>query len=320
MKWWRPLFWTVCVLGTSVTVAADFDVPVLPAGSHVPLRLLEPVGSHSHRSGSQLAMEIARDVEAGGKIVLPRGTPVLAEVVHAAKSGGFGRPGELTLAARYATLDQRIVRFRALLVGAVAADRHGAVTAARVAGEATSAAHSVRVLLPDGSTGGGGGAGPAVAGLLVMTAVRGKDVRVAMDREFVAETASDEAFGTGSAQPPVTAVQPAASKIVFFRPRKAAGMLLNFIVRENETELGKLLNGSYFEIDVAPGLHRYVVHSETQDVLTIEAVAGATHYVVATSDAGVLVRRPNLAPSDELAFQAVAAKLRALPSLPAQQE
>lgn len=98
---------------------------------------------------------------------------------------------------------------------------------------------------------------------------------------------------------------PAAGKgqIVFFRPSKFVGSAIGFKVREGETELGKLGNGNYFFIDVEPGTHEYVVHSETKDILPLEIDAGETYYVQGSISMGVMVGRPNLSPADKTKFE-----------------
>ena len=74
-------------------------------------------------------------------------------------------------------------------------------------------------------------------------------------------------------------------------------------MRDGETELGKLGNGNYFFIDVEPGTHEYVVHSEVKDVLPIEVDAGEVYYVQGGIGMGVMVGRPNLAPADKTKFE-----------------
>lgn len=110
-----------------------------------------------------------------------------------------------------------------------------------------------------------------------------------------------------------TGIQPPAEgmgQIVFFRPSKMLGAALGFIVREGETELGKLRNATYFVAQVAPGAHAYVVHSEAKDVLNIEVEAGETYFVTGTLGMGIVAGRPNLSPSTQEAFEAVAKKLK----------
>jgi hypothetical protein len=98
---------------------------------------------------------------------------------------------------------------------------------------------------------------------------------------------------------------PASGKgqVVFFRPSKFVGAAIGFKVREGEAELGKLGNGNYFFIDVEPGTHEYVVHSEAKDILPLEVDAGEVYYVQGGIGMGVMVGRPNLAPSDKTKFE-----------------
>lgn len=99
-------------------------------------------------------------------------------------------------------------------------------------------------------------------------------------------------------------------QIVFFRPSKFKGAAISYKVREGETELGKLNNGAYFVVQVAPGAHAYTVHSEAKDVLNLEVEAGETYYVVGGISMGFMAGRPNLSPATEADFQAAAAKLK----------
>ena len=97
--------------------------------------------------------------------------------------------------------------------------------------------------------------------------------------------------------------------MIFFRPSRFVGAAVGFIVREGDKELGKLRNGKYFVIHVTPGKHAYVVHSETKDVLTIDADEGETYYIAGSVGVGFLAGRPNLAPSDQATFEAAKGKL-----------
>lgn len=112
----------------------------------------------------------------------------------------------------------------------------------------------------------------------------------------------------------VGAPQEGKGQIVFFRPSKFVGGAVGFIVREGQTELGKLRNGNYFILAVEPGTHQYTVHSEAKDVLTLEIEAGETYYVQGTISMGVFAGHPNLSPSDQAAFDAISRKLK--PSKP----
>jgi hypothetical protein len=130
----------------------------------------------------------------------------------------------------------------------------------------------------------------------------------------VAETATAPAAPTTALSEKVTAAigtpGPGKALVVFFRPGKFVGAAVGFKVRENDVELGKLRNGNYFAIEVEPGQHSYVVHSETKDVTTIEAEAGETYFLSGSISMGIMAGRPNLAPSDAAAFEDVLPKLK----------
>ncbi|WP_153067130.1 hypothetical protein [Steroidobacter cummioxidans] len=98
--------------------------------------------------------------------------------------------------------------------------------------------------------------------------------------------------------------------VVFFRESKFTGMAVSFKVREGQTELGKLSNGSYFVANLPVGAHEFTVHSEAKDVLNIEVEPGETYYIQGSVSIGIMVGRPNLAPSDEATFNAVKGKLK----------
>lgn len=98
--------------------------------------------------------------------------------------------------------------------------------------------------------------------------------------------------------------------VVFFRPSAFKGAAIGFIVREGETELGKLRNGNFFTLQVAPGKHDYTVHSEAKDVTTIEAEEGETYFLSGEINMGFMAGRPNLSPSDLEGFKAAFPKLK----------
>lgn len=98
--------------------------------------------------------------------------------------------------------------------------------------------------------------------------------------------------------------------VVFFRPSAFKGGGINFKVRENDVELGRLRNGNYFTLQVAPGKHEYVVHAENKDVTAIEAEDGETYFISGEVNFGFMSGRPNLAPSNIDAFKAAFPKLK----------
>ena len=111
---------------------------------------------------------------------------------------------------------------------------------------------------------------------------------------------------------PATIAAPSGDNgtVVFFRANKFAGGAVSFKVREGEQELGKLSSGTYFIATVPTGPHAFTVRSEAKDVLNLEVERGETYYVQGSVSMGVLVGRPNLAPSNEADFTAMKDKLR----------
>ena len=108
----------------------------------------------------------------------------------------------------------------------------------------------------------------------------------------------------------IPAPQAGKGQVVFFREKKFVGAAMSYKVREGEAELGKLSNGSYLVLEVEPGTHQYHMQGETKDVLTLDVEAGETYYVQGGISMGVLAGRPNLSPSDQAAFEALAPKLK----------
>jgi hypothetical protein len=113
-----------------------------------------------------------------------------------------------------------------------------------------------------------------------------------------------------SASTPVAPPSGDMGTVVFFRESKFVGGAVSFKVREGETELGKLSSGTYFTTQVPVGPHAFTVHSEAKDVLNLEVERGETYYVQGSISMGVLVGRPNLAPSDAATFNALKADLK----------
>lgn len=82
----------------------------LPAGSQVPLRTLQEVSSKTARKGDLVKLEVAEDYVIDGRVVLPRGTPAVAELTLAEKKGWMGRAGKLAARMLYLELPTGPVR------------------------------------------------------------------------------------------------------------------------------------------------------------------------------------------------------------------
>jgi hypothetical protein len=138
--------------------------------------------------------------------------------------------------------------------------------------------------------------------------------------EASAEAATTEPAPAASAAPAgelnatvqaaIGAPEAGKAQVVFFRPSKFVGGAVKFKVREGEVELGKLGSGRYFVANLEPGAHVFTVHSEAKDVTNVELEAGETYFMAGSISMGVMVGRPNLAPSDAAAFEAALKKLK----------
>lgn len=121
------------------------------------------------------------------------------------------------------------------------------------------------------------------------------------------QEASEAVAATNGKIPPPPAGK---GQIVFFREKKFAGSAIRYKVREGEAELGKLSSGTYFVHATDPGAHEYTVHSEAKDILNMEVEAGETYYVIGGVTMGLFAGHPNLSPSDQVAFDGMAEKLK----------
>jgi hypothetical protein len=103
---------------------------------------------------------------------------------------------------------------------------------------------------------------------------------------------------------------PGKALIVFFRKSEYAGGAISYIVREGQTELGRLSAGSYFVAAVDPGLHTYATHAERRDDMQIQVEAGEIYYVCFELDVGIILYQPTLMPTEEWLFDEQSPRLR----------
>ncbi len=104
----------------------------LAANTAIELETVDPVSSRTSKTGDFFKLKVHADVlGADGAVLIPAGTPAVGQVVHAARSGGGGKGGELILAARYVELPQGQVKLRSGF-GAAGKARVGATLATSV--------------------------------------------------------------------------------------------------------------------------------------------------------------------------------------------
>lgn len=145
----------VAVTETSAPAPAVTTV-LLPANSAVPMRFLTAVSSATYVRGQRFELQLTDDITVGDKIVLPAGSIVIGEVIHAQKAGMLGKAGELIIAARYVTLGERQIKLRAQMMRT--------------------------------------GQDKTVAALMLVPFIRGKDLVFSAETEVIARTVTDETF------------------------------------------------------------------------------------------------------------------------------
>jgi hypothetical protein len=100
--------------GTLVTV---------PALTPLYVRIDAELSSKKSRNGDRFPIHVDEDVRIGDVVVIPAGSVGEGEVIHAAKSGGGGKPGELLVAARFIRVGEQEIRLRSFSLGAKGRDR-----------------------------------------------------------------------------------------------------------------------------------------------------------------------------------------------------
>ncbi len=87
----------------------------LHANSLVPLRMMESLNSDSTAPGTHFRLEVTDDINVDDTVVIPAGSIADGEVIHAAKSGMFGKAGELSISARVLHVGERVIHLHAAL-------------------------------------------------------------------------------------------------------------------------------------------------------------------------------------------------------------
>lgn len=91
---------------------APGTVVVLPANTVVELEMVDTISSKTSKSGDFFKLKTALPIQRDGIDIIPAGTPVVGQVVHAQAARGGGKAGELIVAARYIELPQGQIKLR----------------------------------------------------------------------------------------------------------------------------------------------------------------------------------------------------------------
>lgn len=107
----------VLTVSTGSLAQSGPESRLLPALTVVPLVMDAEISSGTNKPGDRFPFHVAADVTQGDAVLIPAGSIGEGEVVHAAKSKGGGRAGELILAARFLAVDRKQVRLRSFSAG-----------------------------------------------------------------------------------------------------------------------------------------------------------------------------------------------------------
>ncbi len=123
----------------------------LATNTVVELETVDPLSSNTSKTGDFFHLKVSAPVYLDGVVMIPAGTQVVGQVVHAAKSGMGGKAGELILAARYIDMPPKRVKLHAAF-GSAGQSRSSASMVATVAiGVIGLAIHGKQVNLPAGT-------------------------------------------------------------------------------------------------------------------------------------------------------------------------
>jgi hypothetical protein len=235
----------------------------LAAGTPVTVATTAIVSTASNKTGDTVAMALSAPLTLDGKTVIPAGTPVVGQIVHANTKLGGGRPGEIHIAPRYIDFGGRKIRLRGLQI--------------HVRGNDLSK-----------------------ASLWAVGGVKGSEIEAPAGLSGEARLADDVAVGADGALT-VTPGAPAQQSDADIIPGKIGpakpGMGRIIVYRESvfvaggypldvrygpdfkATNMGTLTSGQYLVIDAAPGTHVISTRKDGADPIVIEIEPGDAYFV-----------------------------------------
>ena len=113
------------VATASIAMPAAAPAPVeLQIGTAVPLVLRDRISTKTCAKGDVIHMDVADDVAAGGRVVIPKGSSAIGELTRCDPKGAFGKAGKIEARALYVTVNDHPVR----ITGVLAARGEGGTT------------------------------------------------------------------------------------------------------------------------------------------------------------------------------------------------
>jgi hypothetical protein len=107
-------FFVQCVVAQDAPIIAESPKITVLAKTPVLLEFSNEVSSKTAVIGAPVQFLLAEDLLLNEKVVIPKGTMALGEIIHAQKSGFGGKAGELILAARYLLFNDQRIKLRSL--------------------------------------------------------------------------------------------------------------------------------------------------------------------------------------------------------------
>ncbi len=108
---------------STVNVVANADCGCVSAGTAVELEIDQLLNSSVQKRGDKFPIKLHAPIMRGETVLVPAGTIGIGEIVHADRSRGGGKPGELLLAARFLDFQGTQIPLRALKFGGQGKDR-----------------------------------------------------------------------------------------------------------------------------------------------------------------------------------------------------
>lgn len=121
------------------------------ANTVVILELVDGISSKTNLRGEKFNLRLAEPIRLGDQVLVPAGTAVVGEILHAQKASGGGRAGELTIAARYIDAPSGPIKLRSSVGSAGASHTQAALATSFIAGPFAMMVQGSDRILPAGS-------------------------------------------------------------------------------------------------------------------------------------------------------------------------
>ncbi|RYF93531.1 MAG: hypothetical protein EON95_08620 [Caulobacteraceae bacterium] len=235
---------------------------VVAAGTPVTVATTAVISTADNKTGDMVAMTLSAPLSLNGQTVIPAGTPVAGQIVHANTKLGGGRPGEMHIAPRYIDFGGQKIRLRGLQIHV----RGNDLSKASV--WAIGGVKGSEIEAPAGLSGQAQLADDVMVGPGGLTVAPGAPPKQSMDDIIPAK---------------ITAPAAGMGKIIVYRESVfvAGGYPLDVRYGPdfNGNNIGTLYSGQYLVMEVAPGTHVISARKDGADPIVIEIEPGDAYFV-----------------------------------------